>query len=98
MLVNCTCKQHDHHHKAAETTVPATGNFVAMPTAAGDHTSFTSVGRMVLLQRSLASASDSLTSASNCRTVMRYAVLLPGAASSVRRILYAATSAVLACM
>ncbi len=52
---------------------------------------------MVSLQWTRARASDSRTSASSWRTVMRYAVALPGAASSARSRLYCSTSTVAAC-
>lgn len=47
---------------------------------------------MTSWQYTLAMASDSRTSASSCRTVMRYADCVPGAASSLRSSLYMRTS------
>ena len=59
-------------------------------------TSSTCSGRMSWLQWQRASASPSRISASSCLTVMRYAVAVPGAASSLRSSLYALTRRVAA--
>lgn len=60
-------------------------------------TSLTWKGRTIVWQCRRASASDNRMRASSWRTVMRYDVLLPGTASSVRSRLYASTSFTLAC-
>ena len=59
-------------------------------------TSSTCAGRMSWLLWQRASASPSRISASSCLTVMRYAVAVPGAASSLRSSLYALTRRVAA--
>lgn len=61
------------------------------------HTSATCSAVTVGLKKTRATASDSRTSASSCLTVIRYALWLPGAASSPRKRLNARTNAACAC-
>lgn len=60
-------------------------------------TSFTWSALISSTECTRARASDMRISASSCRTVMRYADLLPGAASSLRNFLYELMSKRLAC-